>query len=341
MRKPSPLTALLQGAASVLFGLTSSWVFYSKYGIDHHVPLDDAIDAERERFVGKNTRFLSYYVDRSAEQVGQPTPAPLVLIHSINAAGCAFEMRPLFQTYRGLRDVYALDLPGFGFSERADRVYSPDLYKEAILDLLERIGTKADVIALSLSGEFAAKAALERPDLFRSLTLISPSGFTRRENKGASQAASQSGTSDSLYKLFSCPLWGRAFYDLIATRRSIRFFLQKSFEGAVDPDLEAYGYATSHQPGAHHAPLYFVSGKLFTPDIREQAYAGLSLPVLVLYDRDNFVRFDALPEFVEQHPNWKATRIAPTKGLPQFEKMADVAQALDAFWAESAAPQSQ
>jgi hypothetical protein len=113
------------------------------------------------------------------------------------------------------------------------------------------------------------------------------------------------------------------------------------FEGAVDPGLEAYAYDTAHQPGAHYAPLYFVSGKLFTPDIRETVYDRLSLPVLALYDRDAFVRFDTLPDFVDAHANWQAQRIAPTKGLPQFERMAEVAGALDSFWEHIPVQQSQ
>lgn len=332
MRIISPLTKLVQSVAVTTFGLAGSWILYSRMGIDHNLPLAPAIDADREMFTGKRAGFLSYYVDRSLARNGARVTPPLVLIHSINAAGCAYEMRPIFEAYRGHRAVYALDLPGFGFSDRSDRVYSVDLYQQAIIDLLEHIGEKADVIALSLGSEFAASAALTRPDLFRSLTMISPSGFTARENKGASQQASQGGTSDNLYNAFSYPLWGRAFYDLIATRISIHYFLQQSFEGQVDPGLEAYGYQTSHQPGAHYAPLYFVSGKLFSPDIREQVYDKLALPVLVLYDRDNFVRFDTLPDFVDAHENWHAQRIAPTKGLPQFEKTVEVITALDDFW---------
>ena len=333
MRK-SPLTALLQGTGAILASTVGSWIFYSRTAIDHNLPLDDAIEAKRARFHSDNTGFLSYYADISAERVDAPLAAPLVLIHSINAAGCAFEMRPIFQAYRGLRDVYALDLPGFGFSERANRVYSYDLYKQAIIDFVARIGRPADVIALSLSCEFAARAALERPDLFRSLTMISPSGFNNRDDKGASEAASQSGTSDTLYRLFSFPLWAQSFYDLIATRKSIHYFLQQSFEGWVDPDLEAYGYQTTHQPGARFAPLYFVSGKLFSSDIRAEIYEQLRLPVLVLHDRDNFVRFDKLPDTVDQHANWHALRIAPTKGLPQFEQLPAVTHALDEFWAQ-------
>lgn len=340
MPKSSPLTTLFQTAALATVGLAGSWILYSRLGIDHDAPLDPALDADREHFIG-SAGLLSYYVDRSTAKNGSRIHPPLVLVHSINAAGSAYEMRPIFETYRGHRDVYALDLPGFGFSERADRAYSPALYQQAILDLLERIGKPADVIALSLSGEFAALAALARPDLFRSLTLISPSGFTASENKGASQQASQTGASDFFYRAFSYPVWARAFYDLIATRKSIHYFLQMSFEGQVDPGLEAYAYATTHQPGAHFAPLYFVSGKLFTPSIREQVYAKLALPALVLYDRDAFVRFDTLPDFVEQHDNWQSARIAPTKGLPQFEKTTDVSRELDRFWEKLAVEKPQ
>ncbi len=330
MSNRSPLASLLRSTTSTLITVVGGWLLYSRYAIDHNQPLPPAIDAERERFKGENTGFLSVYVDKSADSADKLPP--LVLIHSINAAGSSYEMQPIFRAYRDQRDVYALDLPGFGCSERADRVYSPELYKDAILALLDRIGEPADVIALSLGCEFAARAALECPEAFHSLALISPSGFTSREQKRASQSASDKGTSDTFLRLFSVPLWSQAFYDLLATPQSIHFFLKQSFEGAVDPGLENYGYLTSHQPGARFAPLYFVSGKLFSPDIRAAVYAKLSLPVLVLYDRDAFVRFDTLPDFVDTHENWRAVRIEPTKGLPQFEKLADVTQALDEFW---------
>ena len=175
------------------------------------------------------------------------------------------EMRPIFEHYRGQRSVYALELPGFGFSERSDKVYSWRLYTDSILDFLaDEVGEAADVIALSLGSEFAARAALEQPTLVDSLTMISPTGFTARENKVSSQQASERGTSDRAYRLLSNPLWSQAFYDLLATRKSIRYFLKQSFEGTPDEGLVDYGYATTHQPGARYAPLYFVSGKLFT-----------------------------------------------------------------------------
>jgi pimeloyl-ACP methyl ester carboxylesterase len=173
---------------------------------------------------------------------------------------------------------------------------------------------------------------VQRPDLFRSLTLISPSGLNGAGEGRATQQAVQQDRAESAYGVLANPLWGPALYDLIATRRSIEFFLKQSFVETVPSDLIDYAYATSHQPGAHHTPLRFVSGLLFTRDVREEIYAQLTMPVLVVYDRDAFVNFDALPDFVAAHTNWRAVRIDPTLGLPQFEAMPRLAEVFAEFW---------
>jgi pimeloyl-ACP methyl ester carboxylesterase len=328
-----PLFISAMGAGALfatVMAAVGGWISYSALGVNHRRPLPNAINAERRTFISPTAGMLSYYADRTVQG------RPLVLIHSINAAASAYEMRPIFQQYRTQRPVYALDLPGFGFSDRSDRAYSPQLYTEAIIDFLEtQVHDSADVIALSLGSEFAARAANLRPDLFRSLTLISPSGLSTKQSENATQQASRSSSrSDMLYRLFAFSLWSQAFYDLLVTPPSLKFFLKQSFVGRPDPSLIDYDYATSHQPGAKYAPLYFISGKLFSPDIRPNVYEQLSLPALVLYDQDNFVKFDTLSDLVQRHLNWKAVRITPTKGLPHFERMSETAQALDSFWRE-------
>ena len=312
-------------AAGLVAG--GGWIAYSQTMIDHNLPLPLAIRSERHLFTSRMAGLLNYYVDDSGEG------RPLVLIHSINAGASAYEMRPLFEHYRGQRPVYALDLPGFGFSERSNRHYTPKLYAAAIRDFLERIVEEAaDVIALSLGSEFAARAALENPGLFHSLVLISPSGLSGDGGKKGSQKASDSGSSEGLYQLLSFPLWNQALYDLLATKPSINYFLEKSFHGPVDEGLAAYGYLTTHQPGARYAPLYFVSGRLFTPNVREEIYENLELTALIIYDQDPYVNFTALPDLLLAHPNWNAVRITPTRGLPHFEQLETTAQVLDNFW---------
>lgn len=309
--------------------LAGGWIAYSKLWIDHNVFLPNAIpEADWSFFESENAGRLNYYSHR------QPSGRPLLLIHSINAAASAYEMGPLFRHYKGLRPVYALDLPGYGFSERADREYTPAVFQSAIIEMLEKeIGEPADVVALSLSCEFAAAAALSRPELFHSLTFISPSGLNQQNTGRATQQAGMRGASERLQRLFAFPLWARPLFDLIATRRSIHFFLKQSFVGDVTPGFVDYAYATAHQPGAEHAPLTFISGRLFTPDVCGQVYQNLTQPTLMIYDEDAYSRFDRLPELLQRNPNWRTARIVPSRGLPHFEKLSETVNALDHFWA--------
>jgi pimeloyl-ACP methyl ester carboxylesterase len=317
----------LAGVVGAAAALTGGWIAYSRTRIDHALPLPPAIDAERSTFETVSAGQLSYYADRSG------SGRPVVLIHSINAAASAYEMKPIFERLRGQRPVFALDLPGFGFSERSDRDYSPQLYEMAIYQLLENhVGQPADVVALSLGSEFAARAAYFQPGRFHSLAVISPSGFSHRSQADPEEQIDRRETQEKALSALSAPLWKQALYDLIATRLSIRYFLQKSFEGPVPNEMVEYAYLSAHQPGAEYAPLYFLSGLLFTPDVRRQFYARLQAPALLLYDRDPYVMFEQLGQHLEENPNWRAVRIAPTRGLPHFELLDETMQALEDFW---------
>ncbi len=317
----------MRSALRLLPRLTASaflgGLLFSRFAVPHNLPLPDAMNAPRGALDLPGFGTLSYYADTHAPG------RPLLLLHSVNAAASAYEMQPIFEAYRAQRPVYALDLPGFGFSARPDTAYTPELYARAIHAVLAHIGTEVDVVALSLGAEFAARAALADRRV-RSLTLISPSGLGRARR--GTQEVSAQGRSGRVYRWLAFALWGQALYDLIASRASIQYFLRQSFEGPVNAGLEAYAYPTSHQPGARYAPLHFISGLLFTRGAVEEIYTRLTQPTLIIYDQDAFVGFDRLPALVSDHANIRAVQVTPTRGLPQFERLPEVRQALDHFW---------
>lgn len=320
MTEKSHPPSLLGSVLKLTTMAAGGWIAYSHFAVDHQVTLPDAIDAERVTRESAVAGEQSFYRS-GADQAG----TPLLLLHSINAAPSAFEVKPLFDHYRSTRPVYALDLPGFGFSERRDRRYTPDLFADTIIEFVrDEIGGPADVIALSLTAEFAARAALRQPDLFRSLAFISPTGLNPTD---------LSFPENALYNFLTFSAWSQAIFDLVVTRPSIRYYVGQSFVGEMPPDFVEYAYATSHQPGARHAPFYFVSGQLFTPGVRSAYYNYLTVPTLAIYDRDPNVQFDKLPDVLAANDHWQAARIEPTLGLPHWEKLPETAAALDAFWA--------
>lgn len=304
-----------------------AWLGWSKLLVPHRLPLPPALLSERRETNGRAGR-MNYYV------AGQG--APLVLVHSINAAASAYEMRPIFEYFRVQRRVFAPDLPGFGFSDRSAHAYSPRLYTDAIHDLLDAIeraagDTPMDAVALSLGAEFVARAATERPERFRSLTLITPTGFGAELGRYGEPGGTRG--IPTLRKVLSFPLWARPLFDLLSSRPSIRYFLKQTFGSyaAIDAGLLEYSYLTTHQPDAQHAPFTFVSGLLFSSDIR-QVYEAVSQPVWVAYGtRGQFSNFSGTGA-VEHKPNW-SFQAFETGALPHFERPNAFFTALDAFLA--------
>jgi pimeloyl-ACP methyl ester carboxylesterase len=282
---------------------------------------------------------LTYYSAAPAIDGGRP---PLLLLHSINAAGSAYEVQPLYEHYRTSRTVYALELPGFGHSDRSPRAYTPRVMTDAILAMLREIQSvhgrgPIDALALSLSSEFLARAISEMPLAFRSAALVSPTGF-RSQDKNTKWRDGTRGM-PWLHGLFEFPLWSKGFFNLLASRASIKFFLKKTWgSDAYDRGLADYDYLTTHQPGARHAPYYFVSGFLFSQDIL-RLYQSLTLPVWMSHGvRGDFVDYSAKSS-VELRANWRIT-VFRTGAMPHFESRAAFIAAYDAFLAGVPAPGS-
>lgn len=285
---------------------------YSRLFVDHALPLPPALAGERRELSGRAGR-LSYYVAGQGE--------PLLLVHSVNAAASAYEMLPLYDHYRATRRVYALDLPGFGFSDRSAREYTSRLYADAILDLLDEIrrdtGVESvDALALSLGSEFLARAASEQPHRFESLALVAPTGL-RQNDTLEGEAGSVRGSAGT-QRFFEAPLWSRPFYDLLTSRPSMRYFLAKTFgSDDFDQGLLDYGYISAHQPGAQHAPYAFVSGMLFSADIT-RVYQSLTMPVYAAHGvRGDFTDYGGLAALADRR-GW-LVQVFNTGAMPYFE----------------------
>ena len=285
-------------------------------------PLPPALDAERLDFVGKAGAQSFYSAGEGA---------PLLLFHSINAAGSAFEMRPVFEHYRCTRHVFAPDLPGYGFSERSARDYSPRLFTDAVHDMLDQVPADApvDAMALSLTSEFLARAASERPERFRSLTFITPTGFDRRSRK---LRAPEGETREvpGLHKVLTAPLWRRGLYRALTRPGVIRYFLKRtSGSDHFDEALAAYCDVTTRQPGADHVVYAFLSARLFSKDIRD-VYERLEMPVWMPHaTRGDFKDFSGA-DWAREADNWT---VQPIEGgaLPHFEVPEAFFAAADAF----------
>jgi pimeloyl-ACP methyl ester carboxylesterase len=214
---------------------------------------------------------------------GAEDSPPLLFVHGIGAGARSFMWRRNFLPLSNDFRTYAVDLLGFGYSDKpANAPYSSDLYVELIRDFIrEVVGRPAFVVAHTLSAAFAVRVADEQPELINSLVLVSPTGA---DNLSARPGM----TGAAFYGLLHSPVLGTSFYNAVTSERGVcdyardQLFYERRF---ASPRVVAHYYAVSHLPGAQHAATAFLSGYLNT-DIREP-FARLGQPVTLAWGRQD------------------------------------------------------
>jgi len=313
-----PASALRYAELTLIVGVT-------ELSAGNSPTLQPAVSGERQE-LSESAGRLSYYVAGKG--------SPVLLLHSINAAGSVYEVKPIYAALTATHRVYAPDLPGFGFSDRSRRPYTVSLYVDAILDMLNRIAedygdTPVDALALSLSSEFLARAAVEYESRFRSLTLVNPTGFTLgsdrlRKPEGATRHKPW------LSSVLEFPVWRSGLYRQLVRPATIRYFLKRTWgSDHYDEGMAQYADVATHQPGAENAPYAFLSGILFSADIRN-VYEALGMPVWLPHGtRGDFKDFRGA-DWTKSRDNWHLQSF-DTGALPHFEEPEAFITALRTF----------
>jgi len=108
---------------------------------------------------------------------GTGSGPPVVLLHGLGSSANAFS-RVVFQLQKHFRAVWAIDLPGNGFSPLPDSGPAPlETHVRLLLRFFaEQIREPVFLVGNSLGGAMSMYAASEAPEAVRALGLISPAG---------------------------------------------------------------------------------------------------------------------------------------------------------------------
>ncbi|MBA3514009.1 MAG: alpha/beta hydrolase [Pyrinomonadaceae bacterium] len=286
--------------------------------------------------LGGEARFFNWkYGKIFYKTAGTGHSRPLVFIHGVGAGSSSFMWRKNFDALAGDFRVYAVDLLGFGFSDKPGTApYSADLYVELISDFIREVtGYPANVVASSLGAAYAIRVADEHPELIKSMVLNAPTGADRLNGRpGMSGAA--------FYGLLQSPVLGTSFYNVMASERSIRDYSRKHLfydHRRATNRVVANFYATSHQHGAQHAIAAFLSGYL-NIDTRA-AFSRLTQRVTLVWGKqDQTTPVAQAAALLEANPRailkvFDYCRMMPEQEHPEkFNTLV-----LDAFLARSAA----
>ncbi len=269
MRRLTTALALAGGAVAGL-GALNTWLSWRAGPLESSLP-------GQSRFYHWTRDGALYNVFYKVDGDGPP----VLLVHGINAAASSDEMRAPFTGLSQAHRVYAIDLLGFGLSDRPGRAYTAADYVDLIDDFLRDVVQQpAAIIASSLSAAYAIAVAARAPERVTSLILICPTGLQR--------LADPPGTRQRLIgAILRLPVLGSGLFNLLVSRPMLRYFLvERTY---ADPGrvteklLDAYS-CTSHQDGARYAPAAFLGGAL-NLSVRE-TYPSLARPVQIVWGRE-------------------------------------------------------
>jgi pimeloyl-ACP methyl ester carboxylesterase len=235
------------------------------------------------------------YVDAGSGQ-------PVILMHGLGGSIESWTNN-IEELAKSLR-VIAVDLPGFGLSDKPKMNYAIKFYREFLVQFLKQLHLEqASMVGSSLGGHVAAEVAINHPSLVRRLVLVSPAGALPRSFKG----------SPALWK-----------YVKVINAKSVQQVKQALFALDNKPVDDSYAqlvYQKMSMPGAKEAFLSALAGSARAPRLNNRLHK-IRAPTLLLWGKEDYM----IPvKFVEPFVKMKNCRIVMLENCghrPHFERPA-------------------
>jgi len=252
--------------------------------------------------------------------------SPVLLVHGLYAGASSFEWCQTIPALAERHTVFALDLLGFGRSDRPALRYSPGLYQALLADVVARVVREAcAVVASGLSAAQLIALATRDPGRIASVALVAPTGVAyRREADATGSIVTRA--------LLGAPLVGNAVYTRLTAPAKLREQLRAMYfdDRLVTPALvEAY-VDSARQPGGKYAVSALRDGRL-NVDVRA-AVRRLRLPTLLLWGdvaRQNPVAHAHAFRVLKHDLEWSLVHDAGD--LPHVERSNEVNAVLRSF----------
>ena len=234
-----------------------------------------------ERSIVTTLGRMVYYTALGApwdtKEDAQSSDRTLVFLHAFGGGSSAYEWSKVYPAFAAEHRILAPDLIGWGRSDHPARNYQIDDYIKIIIEFMEKTcsGPTA-VMASGLTAAFTIRAAIARPELFKSLILVTAAGLADFEKDYSRSFSAQ---------IVNIPILNQLLYRTgVSTSFGIRSYLEQRQVARAErvyPEIvEAY-LQSAQQPNAEYAALSFVRGDL-SFDL-SQYITQLTVPTAIIW----------------------------------------------------------
>jgi pimeloyl-ACP methyl ester carboxylesterase len=230
----------------------------------------------------------------------------LVLVHGLGASAESWRdsIRYLARGYR----VVALDLPGYGKSDKPRSNYSIEYHAAALNDFIDALGRdKVALVGNSMGGWIAAMVALKNPEKISHLILVDSAGL--RRDAAASPINLNPATKEEMRALLLALFSNKS----LVTEKLVndQWEYRKDIRSTVQATLESF------------------KAKL---PLLDERLKDIKIPTLIIWGRDDaLIPLEYAEKFAKGIPGSKLVVIDSAGHIPQVEKPAVFYRAIKGF----------
>ena len=241
---------------------------------------------------------------------------PLLLVHSVGQS--IYTWRELMPKLAESYCVIAIDLPGFGFSDRPLSLnYSMDEMADAIVKCIDALGVKkTHALGVTMGAVYTMYAAAKYPDRFMKVIALTPGGVTERMPKKIRRLERPLG----------------AFYRELYSKQDFEKYLPLFYyDGTICTDtvVDQY-YKTCDDHASRQAIMYAIRN--FDEEYAFEAIEKADREFFIIWgEEDKLYPIDRLFEIRSAMPNSVYHSIRNTGHWMHEEKAAQIAEAADRY----------
>lgn len=254
--------------------------------------------------------------------------SPILLIHDLSVGSSEYEFKKITEELQKNYEVYSLDLPGYGLSDKPNMTYTNFMYVQLITDFIKNvIGKKTNIIASGDSSSIAIMVTHNDADIVNNLILINPQSLYSCNQIPSKQTK-------ALKLIIETPILGTFIYNLLTTKGSFeKTFENKYFANTNNiEEIDILTYLESSHKNGHSSKYSFAShtARYMNANI-VHALKKINNSTLIIAGANANDIETTVENYIYYNSAIEIAYIKNTKQLPHLEKPEDVLEQISTF----------
>lgn len=266
-----------------------------------------------------NTKYGQIYYKKYEGGTNKPK---VLMLHSLTVGGSHKEFDKLIEKFESQYEVYAIDMLGFGHSDKPSINYNSYLYTSLINEFIKNvIDDKVTVVASGLCADYAFIARELNPQYIDKLFLINPYSFKSTDFYGNS-------VSKITKKVINLPIIGTFITNVLSTKFVLKKYLISTcyynHNIVNDKLVREHFYNAHYNCDNNRYVLSHLVTNFLKVDAREKIVTTDKETTIILSENcDSFDCFN-IQEILMDNKNIKTVVVPLSRQLVSKEKPTDV-----------------